>query len=503
MAKYVFRTTETESGLAGPLAEGGSGRESGRCVLFLAVAALAACSGAAPEAAMPADPAARVESALLPTFVIRGESTPPRSLAVRMDELGVPGISIAVLADGEIGWAKGYGFADVESRRPVTVNTLFQAASISKPVAALAALQLVEEGRVGLDTDVNTYLKSWLLPVNELAAEAPVTLRRLLTHRAGLSVSGFPGYGPDESVPDAPGVLDGRGNTDPVRVVMTPGERWRYSGGGYTVMQQLVADLRNDTFAAVMRREVLDPIGMVRSTYEQPIPLDRQDDIAKGYRRDGTSVVGGWHTYPEQAAAGLWTTPSELALYAREVQRAWRGESARVLGQPLARQMLTPDEDSWGLGPGISEDGKRFRHGGSNQGFRSTFAAHIDGDDGVFVMTNSDSGSELANEIAITVADAYGWSGPRPREFVPVELAPDLRERYTGTYVAAELGTRFEVVLEERGLALSWQGARAVLRALDDSTFFDVEDGREVRFSGDGDGMELVLGTLRATRTEN
>lgn len=467
---------------------------------FVNVAALAACAESAPEPTRSPDPPASIESALLPGFIIRGEPQPRRSLTTRMAELGVPGVSVAVLIDGEIGWARGYGLADVESRRPVTGNTLFQAASISKPVAALAALQLVGEGRVDLDADVNTYLKRWRVPANEWTAEVPVTLRGLLTHRAGLSVSGFPGYGPDAAVPDATGVLDGRGNTDPVRVVMKPGERWRYSGGGYTVMQQLVADVRGEPFAVVLRKHVLDPIGMIRSTYEQPIPDGRRDDIAKGYRPDGESVIGGWHTYPEQAAAGLWTTPSELALYAREVQRAWRGESARVLTEALAREMLTPDEDSWGLGPGISEDGERFRHGGSNQGFRSTFTAYIDGDDGVFVMTNSDSGSDLAREVAITVADAYGWSGPRPRELVPVDLAAEVRGRYVGTYVVPERGIEFEVALGDRGLALSWPGDGAVLWALNDSTFFDVEDGREVRFSTDEDGIALVLGTLRAPR---
>ena len=467
---------------------------------FVTVGALVACAEPAPEATRFTDPLGSIESALLPTFVIRGEPQPRRSLTTRMAELGVPGVSVAVLIDGEIGWARGYGFADVESRRPVTGNTLFQAASISKPVAALAALQLVGEGRVDLDADVNTNLKSWRVPANELTAEVPVTLRGILTHRAGLGVWGFPGYGPDEAVPDAAGVLDGRGNTDPVRVVMTPGERWRYSGGGYTVMQQLVTDVRGEPFAVVLRKHVLDPIGMVRSTYEQPIPHTRQDDVAKGYRPDGAPVIGGWHTYPEQAAAGLWTTPSELALYAREMQLAWRGESARVLTERLAREMLTPDEDSWGLGPGISEDGERFRHGGSNQGFRSTFMAYIDGDDGVFVMTNSDSGSDLAREIAITVADTYGWSGPRPRELVPVDLDAELRGRYVGTYVVAERGTEFEVALDERGLALSWPGDEAVLWALNDSTYFDVEDGREVRFSTDEDGIELVLGSLRASR---
>lgn len=471
-----------------------------RALLVLALAALAACGEPASDASPPGSPLAQVESALLPTFVIRGEPTPRTPLADRMEALGVPGVSVAVLVDGDIAWARGYGFADLESGRPVTPRTLFQAASISKPVAALAALQLVQEGRVALDADVNQVLTTWSVPANAFTAEAPVTLRGLLTHRAGLSVSGFPGYGPGEAVPDAVGVLDGRGNTDPVRVVLPPGERWRYSGGGYTVMQQLVADVRGAPFPEVMRRRVLDPIGMVRSTYEQPIPADRQDDIATGYRPDGTRVPGGWHTYPEQAAAGLWTTPSELVLYASEVQRAWRGESARVLDGVLAREMLTPDQDDWGLGPGISEDGERFRHGGSNQGFRSTFAAAIDGDDGVFVMTNSDAGSPLANEIAITVAEAYGWSGPRPAERVPVELPAEVRERYAGTYVVAERNIEFEVELEERGLALTWRRERSVLWPSGDATFFDVEDGREVRFSWEPDGVELTLGTLRATR---
>ena len=369
-----------------------------------------------PQGAADGSPQALVESALLPTVTTRGEPVARPSLADRMAELGVPGVSVAVLVDGEIAWARGYGLADVESGRPVTPNTLFQAASISKPVAALAALRLAESGRVDLDGDVNAHLTSWRVPGNEFTEGAPVTLRGLLTHRAGLTVWGFPGYGPDEGAPDGPGVLDGRGNTDPVRVYKAPGESWRYSGGGYTVMQQLVADVDGAPFATVMREEVLDPIGMSRSTYEQPIPPERQDDIATGYRADGERVPGGWHTYPEQAAAGLWTTPSELALYAREMQRAWRGESDLVLGEALAREMLTPDADDWGLGPAISEDGERFRHGGSNQGFRCTFAAYIEGDDGVFVMTNSDSGGELAAEIAITVAHAYGWSGPRPEE---------------------------------------------------------------------------------------
>ena len=438
---------------------------------------------------------------MLPTFAFRGDPLPERTLAERMAELGVPGVSIAVLVDGEIAWAKGYGVADAASGRPVTPNTLFQAASISKPVAALAALRLAEAGRLGLDDDVNEHLTTWQVPDHALMDGAPVTLRGLLTHRAGLTVWGFPGYGPDEAVPSAAEVLDGLGNTDRVRVFKRPGESWRYSGGGYTVMQQLVADLHDKPFAQVMREEVLDPIGMERSTYEQPIPPERRDDVATGHRPDGSPVPGGWHAYPEQAAAGLWTTPTELALYARDAQRAWAGESDRVLGPEMARAMLTPDADAWGLGPGISADGARFQHGGSNQGFRSSFFADIDGGNGVFVMTNSDAGGRLAAELLVTVAHAYGWTGPRMDEKVAVELPTEVRMRYEGLYVAPELGAEFRVALHRDGLSLrAGRGGEGVLRAVSDSSFASPEDGQEAVFSEDGDVMTMRVGRVVAIR---
>lgn len=466
-----------------------------------AALAVAACSGPVSGARLPADPAAGIESALLPTFTVRGEPAPRPTLPERMEELGVPGVSVAVLAGGEIAWARGYGLADVEAARPVTPDTLFQAASISKPVAALAALQLVEEGRLTLDGDVNEVLTGWQVPRSRFTADLPVTLRGLLTHRAGLGVSGFPGYGPDEDVPDAVSVLDGGGNTDPVRSVVPPGVRWQYSGGGYTVMQQLVGELRGAPFAELMRRRVLEPIGMARSTYEQPIPPDRRDEVAVGYRADGTRVPGGWHTYPEQAAAGLWTTPSELARYAREVQRAFAGASTSVLGTALVREMLTADESGWGLGPAISEDGERFRHGGSNRGFRGTFTAAIAGDYGVFVMTNSDAGALLAAEIAITVAEAYGWTGPRPREVVPVPAPREALERLVGAYAAADREDRYEVHLDGERLMLSSERGAGALWPLGGATFFlAAERGSDVRFEEAGGTLELVLGTLRARR---
>jgi len=322
---------------------------------------------------------ARIETHLPPPYTIRGEPVAYATIGQRLAELNVPGVSIAVLNEGRIEWARGYGWADAETHRPVTENTRFQAASISKPIAALAALRLVESGRITLDGDVNQWLTSWRVPENEFTTTAKVTLRRLLTHTAGLTIHGFPGYGPGAQVPSTVGVLEGRGNTDPVVPFVVPGTRQIYSGGGYTIVQLLVSDVNGRPFADVMREQVLEPIGMTRSTYAQPIPADMQDDMAIGYRPDGSRVDGNWHTYPEQAAAGLWTTPSDLARYAMEVQRAAHGESDAVISQAMAREMLSEQASGQGLGPGLDPTGPAFRHGGSNEGYRSGFHAYVDG----------------------------------------------------------------------------------------------------------------------------
>jgi CubicO group peptidase (beta-lactamase class C family) len=318
-------------------------------VLLLLFASLAALHGQDQQ-----DVDARIraiENRILPPVVIRGEPVQTATLAERMEHHGVPSVSIAVINDGKIEWARAYGIADVEEGREVTVNTLFQAASISKPVAATAALKFVQDGRLDLDENVNRKLVSWKVPENEHTAVKPVTLRGLVTHSAGMTVHGFPGYARSNDIPTTQGVLDGEGNTDPIRVDIEPGSRWRYSGGGYTVMQQLLADVAGKPFPQIMRETVLEPFGMSASTYEQPLPESRWADAATGYRSNGNPVEEKWHVYPEMAAAGLWTTPSDLARYAIQLQQAYAGRSSSVLSTQTARQMLTPDTNSWGLGP--------------------------------------------------------------------------------------------------------------------------------------------------------
>ncbi|RMG49542.1 MAG: serine hydrolase [Acidobacteria bacterium] len=383
----------------------------------------------------------RVENGLLPAVVIKGRAPRPMNLIERMKHYRVPGVSIAVINQGTVEWARGYGVVEAGSHRPVTPETLFQAASISKPVTAMAALFLVQQGKLSLDGDVNAALVSWKVPENEYTAREKVTLRRLLSHSAGLTVHGFRGYAQGEPLPTLRDILDGRppANSPPIRVTAVPGQQWRYSGGGYCVVQQLLMDITGKPFPELMRSTVLDRLGMTHSTYQQPLPAEWARQAASGHRSDGAPVKGRWHTYPEMAAAGLWTTAADLARFAIEIQRAWRGESHKVLSRRMIRQMLTPQKDRVGLGLFLRGEGQRLRfyHGGSNAGFRCFLTAYVATGQGAVVMTNSDNGQPLAMEIIRSIAREYGWPDYRPAEKVIAKVDPAIYQAYVGDY---ELG---------------------------------------------------------------
>ncbi len=361
-------------------------------------------------AASPETRAARVENGLLPGIVIAGRSLPAKTLAARMAELKTPGVSVAVINGGVIEWAKGYGVTEAGGGNAVTPQILFQAASLSKPVAALAALRLVEQGKLALDEDVNARLTSWKVPENDFTKAEKVTLRRLLSHSAGLTVSGFPGYSAGTTVPALVQVLDGQkpATTAAIRADIVPGTIWRYSGGGYTVMQQLLMDVTGRPFPLLLSEMVLQPIGMTDSTYEQPLPETRRAAAASGHRTDGSLLPGRYHTYPEMAAAGLWTTPTDLARFLIEIQQALQGRS-KVLSPAMARQMVTVQKGSYALGLSIEGAGAAaaFGHGGSNAGFKCQMTAFVEGGRGAVVMTNGDQGGRLASEILRAVAVEY------------------------------------------------------------------------------------------------
>jgi CubicO group peptidase (beta-lactamase class C family) len=336
---------------------------------------------------------------------------PCATLSERMSALHIPGVSIAVFHNGVI-WARGFGVKQVGGA-PVTPDTLFQAGSISKPVAAMAALHLVQNKRLALDADINTELVSWKVPNSPAANGKVVTLRELLTHTAGFTVHGFPGYAANEPVPTLIQVLNGQkpANTPAIRIQSEPGSTWRYSGGGYTVMQQTLLDVSKEPFPTLLHDTVLAPIGMTHSTYEQPLPRHMQGDAATPYDGKGSPIPGGAHTYPEMAAAGLWTTPADLVQYCEEVEHSLQGKRNRVLSQDFTRQMLTPGKGEWGLGLmiGGSSADPYFTHNGVDAGFESLFVAYENHNDGAVVMTNAQGGSRLAEEILQSIATEYGW----------------------------------------------------------------------------------------------
>lgn len=334
-------------------------------------------------------------------------------IAAEIKDRGIAGVSIAIIEKGEIVKAKGYGFTEKAGTTPVSTDTLFQAGSVSKPVAALAALKCVEDGRLALDSDVNRSLKQWQVPENEFTKEEKVTLRRILSHSAGLTVHGFPGYPRSSRLPTTIQILDGvePANTPAIRVDAKPGSAWRYSGGGYTVMQQMMTDVTGTPFAEMMKETVLNPLKMTASTYEQPLPKDRVSSAASGYDSEGNAVKGKWHVYPESAAAGLWSTPSDLARFAISIQQAAAGKSNPIVSQSMTREMLTVQKEDMGLGLFLEGEGeaRRFSHRGRDEGFDAYMVACIESGHGLVVMINQNDETGALMRIFSAVSKEYKW----------------------------------------------------------------------------------------------
>ncbi len=326
-----------------------------------------------------------------------------------MDYHNVPGVSIAVVSWGRIAWAGGYGnITHDQTSRLVDRHTLFQAGSISKPITAFGALLLVQQGKIDLDADVNSYLRSWKVPENEHTQTEKVTLRRLLSHTAGTSVHGFPGYASSSQVPSTIAVLDGIAplvNTAPVRVVHKPGTKYQYSGGGTTIVQLLIEEITGEPFDAWMQTNVLDPLGMSESTFSQPFSFSHAERAAYGHSK-GKKVDGNWHIYPEKAAAGLWTTPTDLAKFLLHIQAALKSENTALLQRSFVKEMLTRQlpgdrEDAPGLGFFLNHHGEdlTFAHRGQDEGFIASFFGFAAKDQGFVIMINDEGGVDLMNEI--------------------------------------------------------------------------------------------------------
>jgi CubicO group peptidase (beta-lactamase class C family) len=389
-----------------------------------------------PAGAGPTDASRLEKLRLLPPILVKGEEG--YSLAERMRHYHVEAVSVAVIKDFRVLWTEARGLAEREAKEPATTSTLFQAGSISKPVAAAGVLRRVEAGELRLDRDVNEYLKSWKLPESALTAKQKVTLERILSHSAGLTVHGFPGYEAGAPVPTLPQVLDGAppANTAPVRVDIEPGSRFRYAGGGTTIAQLVMTDTTGKPFPELMKELVLGPAGMNYSTYEQPLPDEKLRLAAAGYYVDGAAVPGKRHTYPEMAAAGLWTTSEDLARFALAIARSLRGDPGSLLSKETAARMTTPLSGEAGLGFFIQKHGADlyFGHTGSDEGFQAFLLMHRERGYGAAVMANSENGNALASEIVRGIAREDGWAGYLPEPVAIAKLPRRYLEPLSGRY---------------------------------------------------------------------
>jgi CubicO group peptidase (beta-lactamase class C family) len=392
-----------------------------------------------------------IENALLPANLIAGEAPVTATLEDSMSDLGVAGVSIAVIEDGRIAWAHAYGRTH-QGGPPTDTDTLFQAASISKPVAVMAALRLSEAGLLDLDNDVNRALHSWKLPDSPYLSVTPVTPRQLMNHTAGTTVHGFAGYSAGAPVPTLLQILNGAApaNSEAVVVDQVPGSAFRYSGGGTMILQLLMEEVSGEAFPYLMRRLVLEPTGMKRSLFLQPLTSELAENAAAPHDATGSLIMGGARQYPELAAAGLWTTAMDLARLALDVQASLSGTEGALLKPETARAMLTPGgKGGWGLGfqVGGSTAKPWFQHAGGNAGFRGLLFSYADGD-GIVVLANGDQGDALAEMILRTIATSRDWPDFQPRQRRVINLAVQDMERLVGDY---KLGATGMLSISRRG----------------------------------------------------
>ena len=439
------------------------------------------------------------EPPLAPFLVIEGEPATERSLAGEMEAMGVRTIAYVPIKSRQIGRLSVTG-ADVGESDPSQL--LFQAASISKPVAAIGVLRLVQAHNLDLDADVNSYLNGWSIDYSGFESAERVTIRLLLSHQAGLNVHGFPGYDPSEAMPDTHGVLEGAGNTARIKLQAAPGSGFTYSGGGYTVLQLLVEEISGQDFASFMEQQVLQPIGMDNSHFRDA-PGSAFVPAAGG---NSTLHEVAYHVYPEKAAAGLWTTPQDLAKFALAVDSIVDGKMPEFLSPMLAAQLLVvpgddkaseDTKDGYALGFGVDRSSRHnvFRHSGSNFGYKSIMFFDRASGHGFVAMTGSDSGNPLNMMLARGFANANELEFMEQRRLVPMpQTASDL-DRISGvwTFGPGPLeGEKFQIAPlgENRITATSLKdGDMSTLLATGRLEFVDLETTTPLNFREGEDGI--------------
>ena len=425
----------------------------------------------------------QVENNLFSRVIINGKGD---NILDRMEFLKVRGVSIAVVKDYKIEWAKGYGFADEKEKRLVTSTTLFEPGSISKSLNALGALKLVQENKMELDNDINNYLKSWQFPYDSISKGKKITLANLLSHTAGLSVHGFLGYDRNNKIPSLIEILDGKSPSisPAIRSVTEPNVEFQYSGGGTTISQLMIEDVSKLPYHLFMQENVLSPLGMTNSFYNQPPSSNKLKQLATGYDNDGNEIKGKFHVYPTQAAAGLWTTPTDLSKYMIDIQLSLKGKSNKVLNKHFSElhinRFLKNADVTFGSFKQERNGEAYFFHDAANDGFRGLYFGSIEGGNGVVVLVNSDNGA-IIFELLNSVANVYNWKGwDKPKHVQTIAIDKSLHNKYKGLYAVDS--TFIEITQEKDGLYYYAQGQKAKMYFTSAVDFINIEFASEKTF---------------------
>ena len=465
--------------------------KSAAVILFLTAGFV--LTGCETQASLTKKRVRQIEKGLLRTVYIKGSKIDKMPLTRRMEFYKVPGVSIAVIDRYQVEWAKAYGYRDIRDYRPLTTESLFQAGGLSRPVTAAAVLGLAAKGRIDMDEDVASSLRSWRLPPRAPGSQGVnrITPRNLLTHSAGLSGQIFPGYPAKDPLPDLRRVLDGERPAVnlPVLEGLQPGKT-RESESAYVILQLLLTDLEGKTFPRIMKETVLDPLGLKNSTFEVFLPAELKDRTASGHLREGQGVEGDWFNYPESAAKGLWTTPGDYAGFLVEILGEAMGRSSKLLSHEAARTMLTAQagNQSYGFTVEGTGDDANFNVQGKTCGY-SSFAIVFPGrGQGVVVMTNSDNGGLLTEEILRAVSAAYGWGLFKPEEKSLFRLDPSAYRDYVGLYEVAP-DYHLDMSFEDYYLVIQPTGqARTKFYVESQTVFFSIDPYIRIQFRRDDKG---------------
>jgi len=346
------------------------------------------------------------------------------STSEMMLKYNLKGLSVAVIEDYEIIWTNQWGIKASDSNEKIDKNTAFSTASISKPITAIVCAMLEEKGLINLDDPIENYLERWKLPESTFTKDTKVTWKQLLSHTAGTSQGGFEDYYTGDSIPTIVQSLQGKllpRSKKPIEFIFKPGTNWEYSGGGYVIIQCALEDHFNKPLAQIVKENLLDPLQLQNSTMIQPNEHGFLTNIAKVHNSKGEIIRTGIPITPQVAPSGLWSTPSDLALIAIEMQKALLGTGNKIISTTVAKKvtdivtMNGPRGWSYGwqrsLGFGNQE---WFSHDGSNTGTGGDLLATMKNGNGIAVLANGDKPNRLAvmSFIENEIITKLHWSKP-------------------------------------------------------------------------------------------